>query len=321
MSFGRPLILVVLVVVPLLAAVWVLLDRQRRTDAARFSSLALLPNLIGSRPGRRRVLPVALFLVGIAVLTVGAAKPRADVRVPRKEATVLLGIDVSRSMRAQDVAPSRLQAALRVAGEFMQEVPSAYKIGIVGVGTRAFVAIPPTVDRALAHDALESLVPSEGTALGDALALGARIATKQRSSDGFVPPTSMLLISDGLRDGGRLGTAAGARLAKAARMPVSTVLIGTPNGIVDVPLTGGYTEQIRVPANPADLRLIARRTGGRFYRARDAKQLSEVYRKLALRVGHETTDRQISDVFAAGGILLLLTAAGLSSWWFRRVLP
>jgi Ca-activated chloride channel family protein len=234
---------------------------------------------------------------------------------------VLIGIDVSRSMEAQDIAPTRLQAALRAADQFMQKIPPAYKIGIVGIGTRAFVAIPPTVDRALTHDALASLAQSQGTALGDALALAGRIAKNQRSSDGFVPPTSMLLISDGLRDGGRLSTAAGAKLAKAAHVPVSTVLVGTPNGIVNVQLTGGYTEQIRVPANPADLRLIARTTGGRFYRARTAAALTDVYKKLALRVGHTTKDRPISDVFAAGGIVLLLTAMGLSSWWFRRVLP
>jgi Ca-activated chloride channel family protein len=321
MSFGRPLMLIALAAVPLLVLLWLAADRRRQAEAARFSRPALLPNLVGERPGRRRLLPLALFLAGIAALTVGAAKPHADVRVPRKEATVLLGIDVSRSMQARDVAPTRLGAALRAARAFLDEVPSTYEVGVVGIGTRAFVAVPPTADRALTRNALSSLTQSEGTALGDALALGARLAKQQRTSDGFVPPTSMLLISDGARDGGRLSPAAGARRARAAHMPVSTVLVGTPNGIVDVPLTGGYTEQIRVPANVGALRQIARATGGRFYRARTADALRDVYRTLAHRVGHTTQNRQISDLFAGGGLVLLLSAAALSSWWFRRVLP
>ncbi|HET8528780.1 MAG TPA: VWA domain-containing protein [Gaiellaceae bacterium] len=320
MSFERPLMLVALAAVPLLAALWLLLERRRRTDAERFTASPLLPNLVGERPAWRRVLPPALLLAGVAVLTVGAARPRAEVRVPRKEATILLAVDVSRSMRATDVLPSRGAAAVRAADAFLDKVPSAYKVGVIGVGSRAFVAVPPTIDRALAHDALFSLTQSEGTALGDAIALGVRIAKRQRSADGFVPPTSMLLISDGARDGGRTTPAAAAKQARAAHLPVSTVLVGTPNGVVTVPLTGGYEERIRVPANVGALRTIARTSGGRFYRARTATALQKVYEQLGTRVGHTTNDRQIADVFAAGGIVLLLASAALSTLWFRRVL-
>jgi Ca-activated chloride channel family protein len=319
-SFGRPLMLVALVVVPLLAAAWYALERRRTADAARFATPALLPNLVGERPGRRRLVPLVLFLVGLTALTVGAASPHAKVTVPRKEATILLAVDVSRSMQAQDVVPSRLAAARRAADAFLAKVPSLYKVGVIGIGSRAFVAVPPTIDRALAHNALIGLTPSEGTALGDAIALGTRIAKKQRSADGFVPPTSMLLISDGARDGGRTAPAAAAKAAKAAHLPVSTVLVGTPGGIVTVQLQGGYQEQIRVPANVGALRTIARDSGGRFYRARTAAALKKVYEQLATRVGHTTKDRQISDMFAAGGLVLVLTGAALSALWFRRIL-
>jgi Ca-activated chloride channel family protein len=318
-SFGDPLLLVLLVLVPALAALWIVQDRRRREQAARFSSLALLPNLVGDRPGRRRLIPLALFLLGIAALTTAAARPHANVRVPRKEATILLAVDVSRSMQAQDVAPTRLAAARKAADAFLAKVPAVYKVGVIGIGSRAFVAVPPTIDRGLAHNALESLTPSEGTALGDAIALGTKIARQQRASDGFVPPTSMLLISDGARDGGRTDPTAAARRARAAHMPVSTVLVGTPAGIVTVPLTGGYREQIRVPANVGALRTIARTSGGAFYRARTAAALQRVYEQLATRTGHTTKSRQISDVFAAGGIVLLLTGAALSAFWFRRI--
>jgi Ca-activated chloride channel homolog len=320
MSFARPAMLAVLVVVPALVALWIVLERRRRADAAQFTSPALLPNLTGARAGRRRLIPFALLLAGIVALTVGAAKPHAQVRVPRKEATILLAIDVSRSMTAQDVVPTRAVAARRAAEAFLTKVPAVYRVGIIGIGSRAFVALPPTVDRALATDALASLTQSEGTALGDAVALGVRIAKRQRAADGFVPPTSMLVISDGIRDGGRATPAAAARKARAAHMPVSTVLVGTPAGVVNVPLTGGYTEQVRVPANVGALRQVARTSGGRFYRARSATALKRVYEELATRVGHTTKDRQIADVFAAVGIVLLFAAVGASLYWFRRVL-
>jgi Ca-activated chloride channel family protein len=318
-SFGSPLVLVLLALVPALAALWAFQERRRRSHASRFSSPALLPNLVGERPGRRRLVPLSLFLVGIALLTVGAAKPHAKVTVPRKEATVLLAIDVSRSMQATDVVPSRLVAATRAADAFLAKVPATYKVGVIGIGSRAFVALPPTLDRGLAHNALTSLSPSEGTALGDAIALGTKLAKQQRAADGFVPPTTMLLISDGARDGGRTAPGAAAKQAKAAHLPVSTVLVGTESGIVHVQLTGGYTEQIRVPANVGALRLIARTSGGRFYRARTAAALKKVYEQLATRTGHTTKQREISDVFAGGGILMLLTAAALSAVWFRRI--
>jgi Ca-activated chloride channel family protein len=318
MSFGRPAMLVALLAIVLLAGLWWWLDRRRQTEAARFSAPALLPNLVGARPGRRRLLPFALLLAGIAVLTVAAARPHARVRVPRHEATILLAIDVSRSMTAQDVAPTRGAAARKAADAFLAEIPPVYKVGVIGVGSRAFVAIPPTIDRALVHDALSNLTQSEGTALGDAIALGVRIAKRQRSSDGFVPPTSMLLISDGARDGGRTAPLAAAKRARAARMPVSTVLIGTENGIVTVPLTGGYHEQIRVPANVGALQTIAKTSGGKFYRVRSATALRSVYKELATRVGHTTSNREIADLFAGGGIVLLLASVALSLTWFRR---
>jgi Ca-activated chloride channel homolog len=130
----------------------------------------------------------------------------------------------------------------------------------------------------------------------------------------------MLLISDGARDGGKTAPGAAAKAAKAAHMPVSTVLVGTPAGVVTVPLQGGYQEQIRVPANVGALRLIARDSGGRFYRARTAAALKKVYEQLATRVGHTTKNREISDAFAAGGLVFLLAGAGLSALWFRRIL-
>jgi Ca-activated chloride channel family protein len=320
-SFGQPLALIALLVVPVLVILWRLQERRRQTQAAAFSTPALIPNLVSGRPGLRRTIPLVILLVALVALIVGTARPHANVTVPRKEATVVLAIDVSRSMSASDVRPTRLEAARRAAQAFLAKVPKEYSIAVVGFGTRAFVALPPSTDRVLARDALESLAPSEGTAIGDAVALATKLGTRQRTSDGIVPPTSVLVISDGARDGGRTAPLAAARRARAAHIPVSTVLVGTPNGIVTNKLVGGYQEQIRVPPSPSTLEQIAHASGGEFFRARTSAALTSVYKKLATRVGHRRENRQITDLFAGGGIVLLLVGGGLSTLWFRRPVP
>jgi Ca-activated chloride channel family protein len=148
-----------------------------------------------------------------------------------------------------------------------------------------------------------------------------RLGTKQRRSDGTVPPTSVLLISDGTRDGGQTAPLAAARRARLNNIPISTVLVGTPNGIVTNKLVGGYQEQIRVPPSPGTLAAIAKTSGGEFFRARTSTALTKVYKKLATRIGHKTQDRQITDLFGGGAIVLLLAGGGLSALWFRRAVP
>jgi Ca-activated chloride channel family protein len=320
-SFGRPYALLALALVPLIVALWRAEELRRSAGAARFSTRALIPNLIASRPGARRYVPLGLLLLGLVALIVGAARPRADVKVPRKEATVVLAVDVSRSMLAQDVRPNRLAAAASTAAAFLTKLPKEYSVAVVGIGTRAFVALPPTTDRVLARDALDSLSPSEGTALGDAVLLSVKLGRKQRTSDGAVPPTSVLLISDGARDGGQTAPLRAASAAHAAHIPVSTVLVGTPEGVVVQKLVGGFEEQIRVPPSPGTLQQIARVSGGRFFRARTTTGLEQVYKTLATRVGHKTESRQVADLFAGGAILLLLAGGGLSAFWFRRAVP
>lgn len=321
MSFDRPLVLVALIVIPLLVLGWRELDKRRARQAAAFSTPGLIPNLVSSKPGKRRTIPLVLFLAALAALLVGAARPRAHVSVPRKEATIVLAVDISRSMTANDVRPSRLAAARSAAEAFLTKVPKQYSVSVIGFGTRAFVALPPTTDRVLAHDALESLAPSEGTAIGDAVGLVTKVAQKQRTADGFVPPTSALLISDGARDGGQTSPSTAARRARAAGIPISTVLVGTSNGIVTNKLVGGYQEQIRVPPSPGTLQQIAKLSGGVFFRQRTSAALDDVYKKLSTRIGHKETNRQVADVFGAGAAVLLIVGGALSALWFRRLVP
>ena len=322
MTFERPWALIALAVVPLVLLAWRALEHRRRAEGERFASAALLPALVQRAPsGWLRLIPAALLLLGLCALLVGLAKPHSTLTVPRRDATVVLAIDDSRSMDAQDVRPSRLRAAVSAAERFLTEIPARYSVALVPFGSSAFVSVPPTRDRTLIREELGLLRSGEGTAIGDAILLAARLGQEQKAADGVVPPTTVLVISDGARYGGHVAPVAAARRAKALGVAVSTVVVGTPAGVVTDKLTGGYKEQIRVPANPGTLQQIASASGGTFYRARTPQALSGVYRKLATRLGHTTENRQITDVFAGGAALLVLTGSGLSLLWFRRVVP
>jgi Ca-activated chloride channel family protein len=317
-SFASPLWLLALLLVPLVLAAYVLHERQRRRDAAVWSTPALIPNLVDRAPGVRRYVPLAILLVALTAMVVGVARPHATVTVRREEATVLLAIDVSRSMGASDVPPTRLRAAQTAAEDFVAKVPKKFRIGVVSFATRAQVAVAPTDDRALVQAAIESLHTGEGTAIGDAVALSASLGQRQRA-DGVVPPTSVLLISDGARDGGLRTPQAAAKRARVLRVPVYTILLGTPAGVVRHTLPGGYTEILRVPASAQTLQQIARISGGEFFTASNDKRLGSVYDELRSRLGHKRQSREITDFFAGGSALLLLAGGALSAFWFRRV--
>jgi Ca-activated chloride channel family protein len=317
-SFSSPVWLLGLLFLPLLVGAYVLRERQRQRSAAAWANPALVPNLVDRAPGRRRHIPVALLLVALAAMIVGIARPHATLNVRREEATVLLAIDVSRSMGATDVPPTRLQAAKTAATHFADKVPKKFRVGVVAFSTRAQVALPPTTDRELLRSALASLHTGEGTAIGDAVALAASLGRRQRA-DGVVPPTSVLLISDGARDGGRRAPLVAARQAKARHVPVYTILLGTPNGVVQHKLPGGYNETIRVPPSAQTLQAIARTSGGEFFTASNDRRLADVYDALQSRLGHKRQSREITDGFAGGAALLLLAAGALSALWFRRV--
>jgi len=318
-SFQSPYWLIGLLIVPLLVILYVRRERGRTAYTAQFANPALLPNLVARKPGWRRHLPVAILLVALAAMVVGVARPHATVTVPREEATVIFAIDVSRSMAAADVKPTRLDAARSAAKAFLGKIPEKFRVGVISFASRAVVGVPPTADRSLVRASLDSLNPGEGTALGDAVALAVRIGERQRRSDGSRPPTAVLMISDGTNMGGRTTPQQAAQRARAQHVPVYTVMVGTPEGVVEQHLTGGFTQIVRVPPSPVTLRQVSRTTGGEFFTATDDKRLRQVYEKLGSRIGHRSEDREISDVFAGGSAALLLAGGALSMLWFRRV--
>ena len=322
MSFQWPLALIGLLVVPGLVALYIVRERRRAQDVARFTSPALFPNMVDASPGWGRHLPLAVLLVALSAMVVGVARPHAMVSVKREEATVILAIDVSLSMRSKDVRPSRLMAARRAAASFLEQLPKRFRVGVVGFAGRAFVALPPTEERTLARQALASLRPGEGTSLGDAVALATQLIRRQRASDGTIPPAAVLLISDGAQMSGRTTPTVAALKARAAHVPVYTVVLGTDDGVVTVDLgggVGGFKAQIRVPPSPDTLRQVARISGGKFFTARNDARLRQIYERLGSRLGHRRESREITDVFAGGSAALLLFGGALSALWFRRV--
>ena len=319
MSFERPLALIALVVIPIVIALYYARARRQERFAARWANTALLPNVVDRSPGRRLYLPLAILLVALAAMIVGVARPHAVVSVKREEATVVLAVDVSRSMKADDVEPTRLEAA-KVAGKaFVEKVPTKFRVGVVSFASRANAALPPTEDRTLVEDALNSLKPGEGTAIGDAIALSAELGREQLTEDGKRPPKAVLLISDGAPDGGSLQPKAAAEKAKELNVPIYTVLVGTENGVVEEELPGGLRARIQVPPDPEVLEQVAEISGGEFFTATDDEDLKQVYEDLGSRLGHRDKSREVTDVFAGGSAALLFAGGLLSMLWFRRV--
>jgi Ca-activated chloride channel homolog len=318
-TFQWPLALIGLVAVPLLVALYVVRERRRTAAAAKLTSPGLLPNLVDAAPAWRRHLPIAVLLVALTAMLVGVARPHASMSVKREEATVILVLDTSLSMRADDIKPTRLFAARKAARSFVERMPKKFRVGIVGFAGRAYVALPPTDDRTLVPSALASLRPGQGTSLGDAVGLATQLGRRQRAADGVIPPISILVISDGAQKSGRTQPSAAALRARSFHIPVYAVVLGTQDGVIQVPLANGFQAQIRVPPDPETLKTVTEITGGELFTAPDDSRLRDVYEKLGSRLGKRTETREVTDYFAGGSAALLFFGGALSALWFRRV--
>jgi Ca-activated chloride channel family protein len=329
-TFLWPLALLGLLVVPLAIVFYVWVQRRRRREAARFGAPPLVSGLVSARPGWRRHVPFALALAALTVLVVGVARPEATVSVPSEEATVVLAMDTSRSMAADDLRPNRLAAAREAARAFLEHVPETYRVAIVSFSSEAQTVLQPTVDREAAALALQELRVGSGTAIGDGIVrsleavrpglAGANPAQPPAAPGPDDPPATILLLSDGAQTSGRATPAQAASLAQRMQVPVNTVALGTSPAVVEVPLAGGLRQRVTVEPDPGALRGIAQQTGGRFYAAPDADSLQEVYAELGSRLGSKEEKRELTQVFAGAGGVLLLVGTALSMAWFRRPL-
>jgi Ca-activated chloride channel family protein len=337
MSFDRPLLLLTLLVIPLAIGLYVLSERRRMKYAIRFTNLDVLAGVVGSRY-RRRFVPLVLFLLALAATCVAVARPQSKTLVPSDRATVILVLDVSRSMESKDVKPTRLGAATNAVRAFLNRVPDRLQVGLIAFAGDPAVAAPPTRDHNLVRNALDTIqwFPSfGGTAIGDALAAAVQLgqqavgggngnlagvtsAAPNTQTRGLV---SILFLSDGSQTRGALEPLQGADRAKAAGIPVYTVALGTPNGTLtfDSGIPGFGNRSVPVPPDPETLRAIAARTGGQFFAARDAKTLHTAYSKLGSELGRRPGKSEITYKFLAVAAALLVAAGVLSALWSPRL--
>jgi Ca-activated chloride channel homolog len=344
-SFAQPLFLLTLLVIPLAIGLYLLAERRRMRYAIRFTNVDVLAGVIGGRFWRRYV-PVGLFLLALTALCIAVARPEHNTLVPKDRATVILVIDVSRSMQARDVKPSRIGAATAAVRGFLNRVPKRLQVGLIAFAGDPAVAAPPTTNHDLVRHALDTIqwFPTfGGTAIGDALAAAVRLG--QQAVNGVngnlaavtsAPAAqarglvSILFLSDGAQTRGTLQPLEGAERARTAGIPVYTVALGTPNGTLNFDYGppggsvnpnpfGGPARQVPVPPDPTTLHAIANRTGGQFFAARDAKTLHAAYAKLGSRLGRTPGQSEITYVFLALAAGLLVGAGLLSALWSPRL--
>jgi Ca-activated chloride channel family protein len=334
MTFATPLALLALPLVPLTVLALLLARRRQIRFAIRYPALDVLAGVV-ERERRGRWIPAALLILALTALLLGAAKPMARVPVPRDEATVMLVIDVSGSMNADDVEPTRMEAAQRAAGRFLDRLPDRFQVGLVVFSSEAETLVPPTTDRQVLRDALEMLNANGGTAMGDGLARAldviesarqqAGVAPAPPSTDGSgaygspdpstppqgpVPPAVTLLLSDGANSAGG-DPFIQAERARQLRVPVYTIALGTPNGVLRQPNAFGGTRIQPVPPDPDSLARIAETSNGRFFQAPTSENLTAVYDSLGSHIGFRMEEREVSVAFVAAGLLLLAAAGAL----------
>jgi Ca-activated chloride channel family protein len=356
MTFAEPLLLLLLLTIPLVVLGYLLVQRRRARYVVRFTNVDLLANLVPRAPAWRRHVPPGLYVLAMVALIVGLARPTAMVAVPREDATIVLAMDVSGSMLATDVAPTRLASAKEAATTFIDQLPQTFRVGLVTFSTAAQVVTTPTTDRAALKADIDRLSADGGTALGDAIARSTELARSvidgdaatpgpsaapsdaaapsespsaapsagpgadpSASPDGDEPPlVSTVLLSDGANSTGQLEPEEAARQAAAAGVPVYTIALGTSAGVVTVPDEFGFPQTIEVPPDTDTLAAIAETTGARSFEAPTATDLKAIYESLGSRVGTTQEPQEVTQWFAAAALALMLAGAGLAAHWFNR---
>ncbi len=311
MSFQAPVFLAGLIAIPLALAALALARRRPARYVVRFPALPTLQAVMPRTPRWRRVVPTALLCLALAGLVTALARPEATVAVPVEKASVVLVTDTSGSMNATDVSPTRLAAAQSAAERFLGRVPKSLQVGLVAYADGPHTVVRPTQDRDEVKGTLETLQAEGGTATGDALA-SALQALGERGKK--APPAAIVLLSDGASQSGQDPNTV-AQQAKSAGVPIYTVALGTPDGVVQAP----DGQLLQVPPDPDALRQIAQTSGGRAFTAQDADALDSIYKTLGSKIGTKKEKREISAGFAAAGLLLLGGALFTSLRWRGRV--
>ena len=317
MTFGWPLILVALAAVPVMIGSYVARQRRRIRVQDAFLTEAMVASALPTRPGWRRHIPFALVAAACTVLTLAAARPQDTAAVPVDGAGIMLANDVSSSMSATDVKPTRLGAAKRAALRFLSGVPASISVGQVEFARHPTLLQSPTADHSLERQAIARLAPGGGgTAIGDAIETAlSSLATLRHA--GKKLPAAILLLSDGTSNVGTSPYTA-AQQAKAAHVPIYTIALGTADGTIQIP-RAGHDVTADVPVSPGELDEIAKLSGGRAYSAADSQRASAIYGHLATKLSTKRIKQDITTDFVGGGLALLLASGALSLLWFARI--
>ena len=313
MSFGSPLVLLALPAIPAMLGGLAFVTRRRSRSEVAFTNLEVLAAVAtGPRRSRRRLVPVALLFAALALAAGAAAHPRAPMPVRVDHATIVLLVDVSGSMSARDVEPTRLDAAVAAMRGFVRRLPPRFKVGLVQFSDTSTILAEPTVDHERVSQTLDLLTPDSGTALGDGLVTAVALVQRTMAREGVRAfpgerlPAAIVLLSDGKQTQGVISPSAGAARAKAAGVPVDTVALGTMHGVLGY---GPFAKRV-APDEPL-MKQIARTTDGRTATARNAKELASFYRTVGSSFGTERRSRDIASWFAAASALLLAGAVML----------
>jgi Ca-activated chloride channel family protein len=357
MYFLWPWTLLLLLIIPLLLALYWWILRRKRRYAVRYSSLSLIREALPRRTRWRQHVPFALFLLALASLVLALARPQAEVEVPLSRSTIILALDVSRSMCATDVEPNRLSVAQEAARAFIDQQDDGTQFGIVAFAGLAEIVVPPTNDKDTLRDAIDNFTTSIGTAIGSATlksidaiaevnnevaASGVQLDPLDitgNEEDVFYYPEIIVLLTDGANSRGPFPLDA-AQQAADRRIRVYTIGFGTddPQRMVCTRKQlgsdifnegfggaggpggsgGGFGNFRRFLIIDEDtLQAISEMTGGAYFRAEDANQLLEIFQNLPTQIELQRESLEISVIFAALGALLLLAAIGLSMLWNR----
>jgi Ca-activated chloride channel homolog len=313
MSFADPVWLIALTLIPLALAAHVLGQRRRKRYAVRFTAIPTLRAAVAETPSWLRHVPVALMLAAIALLAAALARPRITYRAAVQGASMVMVIDHSGSMAANDVQPTRLAAALAAANTFIDQLPSTVRLGAIGFGSTTDSVQQPVAGHGAARALIDAQSAGGGTDTGDALQLALQLLHSVQPKH---PPAAIVLLSDGAANAGPDPVTV-ARAAANARIPIYTVALGTPNGVLNSP--DPLSPPVAVPPDPQLMQQIAQVSGARAFSAETADQLSSIYKHLGSELGSVSRKREITAAFAIGGLVLLLLAGASSARKFGRL--
>lgn len=322
MTFGSPLWLVSLVVPIAAMLVYVWIERKPPRGAISFPNLAVMASVAG-RSSWRRHLVAGLVLSTLVLLCVSVARPKVSRATPVDRSTVVLVVDVSVSMNAVDVTPSRLEAARKAIRAFVDRVPTQVKIGLIAFSDEPVVLASPTADKEALRSAIASLAPGYGTAIGDAVARGVDLVRQSTGEEGAtvgspIKAGAVVLLSDGSQTRGILDPLQGADIARQAGIPVHTIALGTEQGTVTIN-RGGVDLVVLVPPDRLTLARIAEATGASTFEATDADRLAAVYEQLGRVVATEKKPREVTSAFVLAAASLLAAGIGLAGLWAPRL--